>query len=389
MASFKDCLTTGGEALFAKMAAGGKVKFTRMALGDGTMMEDTTEKDMTDIIHQVMSLDIASVAKSKDNTVTVRSVFNNTEVEKSFYFREKAVYASVDGEDEVLVFYANNGSKAEYIEAGSTHLVEKILRTIIAFSESDNINIIVENSEMPLVEDGDVYVSYGGDKIKISNEPAIVIMHQYVGIPERKVESLYLQLGKIRGLTILLFKKFYRNLIEIKASDVDKSGVKINVNQNGSVTLNGTATGDVRFQLNAELGLVVPSGNYQLNGCPDSGSESTYYLQLCDNTHGTEYIDSGSGVNIEFTEEADCTCNICLKSGAVCNDLTFWPCITDKRTIKEDVDTLFAVPADSMTENSEDEGNYRCTMTNLCMIDSDNTDRVVGNIYAVNPVIAD
>ncbi|WP_330414450.1 phage baseplate protein, partial [Lachnotalea glycerini] len=62
-----------------------------------------------------------------------------------FYMREKAIFAS-DGTKEVLVLYANAGSLAEYIEPSTSEVYEKILRSILLFSQSDKVNITMYDS---------------------------------------------------------------------------------------------------------------------------------------------------------------------------------------------------------------------------------------------------
>lgn len=147
MASFNDFLTTEGQKVFALMAQGGEVTFTRMVLGDGILDSSESEVDMKDVISPVVTLNIDSVTTSEDNQVTIRAVFQNTQ-SRPFYMREKGVYATVDGADEVLVFYANNGAMAEYVEVANTQLVEKIIKTVIIFSESDNINISLSSNDV-------------------------------------------------------------------------------------------------------------------------------------------------------------------------------------------------------------------------------------------------
>ena len=255
MASFNDYLTTDGKKIFALMAQGSKVTFTKVVLGDGIMKDGVSESDMSEVISPIITLGINSVTKSADNKVTIRSVFSNTQTINPFYFREKGVYATTDGTDECLVFYANNGSLAEYIDVAKTQLIEKVIRTVIMFSESDNIKIELTgsggtpptittdadsiddfvNSELPDGTPGipvdmepgttiifdfskDVYMYTGGDVFNVNNyvqvygTKAMVIMHEYVPIEKRIKGSMYLQIGKTRRLIIKVFRQFYRRL---------------------------------------------------------------------------------------------------------------------------------------------------------------------------------
>lgn len=265
MASFNDYLTADGQRIFALMAKGARVTFTKVVLGDGIKKDSVSEVDIKKVINPVITLNIDSVTKSADNKVTIRTVFQNTQA-RPFFMREKGVYATTDGTDECLVFYANNGALAEYIDVAKTQLIEKIIRTVIAFSESDNINITLNNaaSAPPTINtnagsikefiegttstgspvegspasggsdmdvgseiiitnnDGEkeVYIYVGGDPfdmdnyLKVYGTRAMVVMHEYIPTSQRVKGSLYLQLGKTRRLIVKIFRKFYNRLPE-------------------------------------------------------------------------------------------------------------------------------------------------------------------------------
>lgn len=271
MASFNDCLTVDGQKVFALMARGCKVTFTKVVLGDGIKKDNVSEVDIQNVINPVITLNIDSVTKSADNKVTIRSIFQNTQT-RPFYMREKGVYATIDGTEEYLVFYANNGALAEYIDVARTQLIEKVIRTVVMFSESDNINITMSNSayapptistnatniqefisgttstgspvegspasggsdmdagsELIITNDKgekEVYVYVGGDPFDMDNylqvygTRAIVVMHEYIPISQRVKGSLYLQLGKTRRLIVRVFKKFFnREYTETDTND--------------------------------------------------------------------------------------------------------------------------------------------------------------------------
>lgn len=252
MASFNDYLTADGQKILALMTKGARVTFTKVVLGDGIKRDGVSEADIKAVINPVITLNIDSVTKSADNKVTIRSVFSNAQTTRPFYMREKGVYATTDGTDECLVFYANNGALAEYIDVAKTQLIEKIIRTVVAFSESDNIRITLTgsggtpptiDSKSDLIEDfikdevhddiepgttiiinngGDknIYVYVGGDSSDVNNylqvygTRAMVVMYEYIPPSKRLKGSLYLQLGKTRRLIVRIFRKFYNRLPE-------------------------------------------------------------------------------------------------------------------------------------------------------------------------------
>ena len=251
MASFKDCLTVDGQSLFASMAKGSRLTFTKIVIGDGIMSSGESEENMKSVISPRCSLPIESVTKTKDNKVYVRANFKSTEA-SNFYFREKGVYATIDGEHEYMVFYANNGAYAEWIDRGSSQIVEKIIRTIVSFTSSDNINITINNSEYgpPTIQteyitieefeknndvdvgtevilpNGDIYIYNGYEYVQIYGAKVFVVMREYIEPINRKKGSLYLQLGKTRRLIIKIFTKYLKMLPPENGDEVNTLYVK-------------------------------------------------------------------------------------------------------------------------------------------------------------------
>lgn len=251
MSSFRDCLTADGQSLFASMAKGGKITFTKIVIGDGIMQAGETEYGMKEVIQPRCTLPIESVTKMKGNKVCIRANFKNSDA-ASFYFREKGVYATIDGEKEYLVFYANNRAYAEWIDKGSSQIIEKVIRTIVSFSDSDNINITISNSESgpPTIQttyitiedfaknndvdvgtevilpNGDIYIFNGNEYVQIYGAKVFVIMHEYIEPASRKKGSLYLQLGKTRRLIIKIFTKYLRMLPPENGDEVNTLYIK-------------------------------------------------------------------------------------------------------------------------------------------------------------------
>lgn len=251
MSSFKDCLTADGQSLFASMAKGRKITFTKIVMGDGIMQPGETEYGMKAVIQPRCTLPVESVTKMKDNKVCIRANFKNSDA-ASFYFREKGVYATIDGEKEYLVFYANNRAYAEWIDKGSSQLIEKVIRTIVSFSNSENINITISNSEYgpPTIQtnyitiedfaanndvdvgtevilpNGDIYIFNGNEYVQIYGTKVFIIMHEYIEPAKRKKGSLYLQLGKTRRLIIKIFTKYLKMLPPENGDEVNTLYVK-------------------------------------------------------------------------------------------------------------------------------------------------------------------
>lgn len=123
-----------------------------------------------------------------------------------------------------------------------------------------------------------------------------------------------------------------KNLLKNTSTPLLESGIKfLNNKEDGSVTVNGTATDDVLFK----VGDIAVSGKkkYILSGCPTGGSDSTYYLccknAVDDNIPST--YDYGNGV--EFERDEDFSVYIKVTSGAVIDNLVFYPMIRSSAII--------------------------------------------------------
>lgn len=110
------------------------------------------------------------------------------------------------------------------------------------------------------------------------------------------------------------------------------NGITFTKNEDGSVLVNGTATGLAAHHVNVGS-FVLPAGNYYLSGCPTGGSNDTYRFDI---NGGGAYADYGNGKSINLS--SDYTVNnvrIRIASGATINNLLFKPMI-EKGTQRTD-----------------------------------------------------
>lgn len=260
MASFNDYLTAGGQRIFALMAQGSRVTFTKVVLGDGILKDGVAEESMTSVIHPVVTLNIDSVTKTTDNKVIIRSMFSNSQ-ESPFYLREKGVYATTDGTDECLVFYANNGALAEFIDIANTQLIEKIIRTIITFSDGDSVNITLSNSAYgpPTVISNYVtiqeFISKESEVANMEKGSDIILengdIYTYIGDDPTDINSYLYQAGSILNEILAAFEWHDRvtvisddeNTIKTDYADGSSMVSKINADATIIVTTNYDSAG--------------------------------------------------------------------------------------------------------------------------------------------------
>ena len=94
-------------------------------------------------------------------------------------------------------------------------------------------------------------------------------------------------------------------------------------NEDGSITVDGTATGNAFFELgSAEL----EPGTYVLNGCPSGGAVATYCMYTL--VDGQYIWNIGSDKSFTLEEAKTVTVNIRIMSGVTVNKLEFYPMIS-------------------------------------------------------------
>lgn len=151
-----------------------------------------------------------------------------------------------------------------------------------------------------------------------------------------------------------------KNLLNLKSKvgTYTMNGLTYVINDDGSVTVNGTATANSFFymlQKDSALGNLIYGKEVKLTGCPEGGSASTYSLRSL-NVDGSSgaVADLGEGRVFTYTNtEKSASFYIAIAEGVTVTDLTFYPMlryaeITDdtfeayKPTLMEQIEELKA-----------------------------------------------
>lgn len=116
-----------------------------------------------------------------------------------------------------------------------------------------------------------------------------------------------------------------RNLLKITGSSQTTNGVTFTVNPDGSVTADGTASGNATFEIGT---LSLKSGkNVRLSGCPIGGDTGGYYIMwLYTGTWaGVSEYDYGSGATALISSDATIAIRIRITNGTTVSNLVFYP----------------------------------------------------------------
>lgn len=106
------------------------------------------------------------------------------------------------------------------------------------------------------------------------------------------------------------------------------NGITFTKNADGTVTVNGTATGEAFYTVANNLKL---SGRLKLTGCPAGGEANKYILAVKNNTSGewlTPY-DVGDGEVYDFDETAEYEVRFIIRSGQTLDNAIIKPMIRD------------------------------------------------------------
>ncbi len=122
MAQFSNLtMTTKGFNLQSKVQTGIQLSFTKVQCGDGSLVAGETIASLTALKSAKLTCTIASNEVIGDGTSRVRTVLSNTGLATGFFFREVGLFAQDPTEGEILYAYANAGTYADYIPAGTAN----------------------------------------------------------------------------------------------------------------------------------------------------------------------------------------------------------------------------------------------------------------------------
>ncbi|OKP67564.1 hypothetical protein A3842_28080 [Paenibacillus sp. P3E] len=139
-------LTNKGLVLQGKAQAGLQLKYTRIAIGDGSLNGQSIPA-LNALISQKMNLPITRTQLQPPNKAVIGTVLNNGTVTSGFFFREVGVFAQDPDLGEILYAYANAGVTADYIAAGGgTDIIEKAIDCVVIVGKAANISAVIDES---------------------------------------------------------------------------------------------------------------------------------------------------------------------------------------------------------------------------------------------------
>ena len=183
MAAFiNNDITAAGLIVLAKGAAGQKITYTKIVLGDGYLEEGQTPRSLTGVVSPKAVIDITKLKVNTDGTVAVGGIFTNDQTSDGFFYRELGLYAEDPDPavGEVLYCYGNCGDLAEWIPpTGGATIVEKTIDIVTAIGTATNVTAYIPADAYAPQEAYETYKAIALAAQAIANE-AIEIARQAV-----------------------------------------------------------------------------------------------------------------------------------------------------------------------------------------------------------------
>lgn len=129
------------------------------------------------------------------------------------------------------------------------------------------------------------------------------------------------KITSLKGNSVAWNQLYYGGDLEARTI----SGITFTKNQDGTYTLNGTATADIDQNIEFSYRTLNSTHKYLLKGCPTGGSTTTYYIRMLRLIN----YDIGNGVLENANSNGASRINIVVKNGTSINNLVFKPQLFD------------------------------------------------------------
>lgn len=123
-------LTYQGLTLLAKAQTGQELHFTRVVMGDGTVLDGQDLRQLTGLVNPKLELPIQDVKVSGVGTTVMETKLKNINLTAGFFAKEVGIFA-LDGATEILYAVRNTGSDSEYIPAGGGSEVWDLIYDVV------------------------------------------------------------------------------------------------------------------------------------------------------------------------------------------------------------------------------------------------------------------
>lgn len=306
MGAFKSAvITKKGHALLAKIVQGGtKLEFTQIKTSENVLSGDLAS--LTNIGTVKQAEKIASIVKQGEYSVKVSASFTNDGRTAGYYIRNIGLYAMDPTEGEILYSISvadENIATADWMPPNNGASVSSLMVDLITtVSSASQVNLLVDSTATATVaqlREVNEHLEALDNSITTTTERALsgsvaggVKINKVLGkcvqeaepTPDTPQEIKYAKVEKIKsiGKNLLPFPYVSKSKTEL--------GITWTINEDHSITVVGTATGDTSFILSENIEWATTSfysiysaktiGEYTFSDCGDyqTGSKKLYYF---------------------------------------------------------------------------------------------------------------
>lgn len=215
MAQFKKALITEkGLNLIAKSQAGEKIQFTRIATGNGEWPEDTNFAKVEFLKNEIQSIDINSITILNNDTVRVRGVLRNQDLEDGYFIREMGLFAEDPDLGEIL-YCIVTAVIADYFPADEQNNQLSILIDIITtVSNAESVlTVLNEDTVYATAEDlreaneniDSIYNIISSLELSVE-ENRTKIIEDFLDPEDKSSKTLYFILEELEGMAEDIYK---------------------------------------------------------------------------------------------------------------------------------------------------------------------------------------
>ena len=134
----------GIEAILAGVYGGSTITFTGAKIGSGTAPANIREA--TDLTTETAELSLTDYDVS-DGIATLEFVFDNSDLDTGFYFRELGIFAQVDEEEPIMYAYSNTGETAGYIKPyDSDSYLHLSFEVHVTVGDAENVEALIDGA---------------------------------------------------------------------------------------------------------------------------------------------------------------------------------------------------------------------------------------------------
>lgn len=256
------------------------------------------------------------VGKTEKLTSTGANLFNPNAISKGYELNQNGS-TSPNNNYWVSDYIKVDGGKSYYLTKG---LSKNGVSNCFYDANKTFISSVSKNEGLLTTPSNARYVRFNGTDTQLImfNEGGTALPYEPYGVGT----------PFIRSVEISRIKTHRKNLLENNATSQTKSGISFDVNEDKSVTINGTSTDGSSWILLKD-NISLKSGQI-LNGVTGGGTDplyANYFIQLWDNNANGIIVNHGDGEYVVESDYDNVGVFVGVKDGSTVEDVTIYPMI--------------------------------------------------------------